>query len=212
MSGKQEAYKSFTVDKVIGAIIKQVQAIFADPKSQDILEILKKERSLVSPTTQDQINSRRNAEKVLGPDENIFRIDWLPESRTMTVQLIGKDDSSFDDSEVLTGRWQTYIDSYVSTVYEQHDTTEGVSSSKVRSPFLRRNLPTAIRELPPNCISQDGLEIKICVRTYRLFFVSKTEDFMWKISTKEETRKAMEHLRKREKLRKKWLEKSNQPL
>lgn len=32
----------------------------------------------------------------------------------MTVQLIGKDDSSFDDSEVLTGRWQAYIDSFVS--------------------------------------------------------------------------------------------------
>ncbi|KAH0581672.1 hypothetical protein H2248_011367 [Termitomyces sp. 'cryptogamus'] len=205
--GTKEAYKSFTIDKVVGAIIKQVQAVFADPKSQDILEILKKERSLVSPTTQDQINSRRNAEKVLGPDENLFRIDWLPESRTMTVQLIGKDDSSFDDSEVLTGRWQAYIDSYVSS-----DTTEGVFSSKVKSPFLRRNLPPAIRELPPNCISQDGLEIKICVRTYRLFFVSKTEDFMWKISSKDETKKAVEHLEKREKLRKKWLEQANKPL
>ena len=32
----------------------------------------------------------------------------------MTVQLIGKDDSSFDDSEVLTGRWQAYIQSYIS--------------------------------------------------------------------------------------------------
>jgi hypothetical protein len=32
----------------------------------------------------------------------------------MTIQLIGKDDSSFGDSEVLTGRWQAYIDSYVS--------------------------------------------------------------------------------------------------
>jgi paired amphipathic helix protein Sin3a len=32
----------------------------------------------------------------------------------MTIQLIGKDDSSFDDAEVLTGRWQAYIDSYVS--------------------------------------------------------------------------------------------------
>lgn len=32
----------------------------------------------------------------------------------MTMQLIGKDDSSFDDSEILTGRWQTYIDSFVS--------------------------------------------------------------------------------------------------
>ena len=32
----------------------------------------------------------------------------------MTIQLIGKDDSSFEDSEVLSGRWQAYIDSYVS--------------------------------------------------------------------------------------------------
>lgn len=32
----------------------------------------------------------------------------------MAIQLIGKDDSSFDDAEALTGRWQAYIDSYVS--------------------------------------------------------------------------------------------------
>ena len=38
----------------------------------------------------------------------------LLESKTMTIQLIGKDDSSFDDSEVLTGRWQSYIESFVS--------------------------------------------------------------------------------------------------
>ena len=48
-----------------------------DAKSQDLLEVLKKERALPSPTTQDQINSRRSAEKVLGLDENFFRIDWV---------------------------------------------------------------------------------------------------------------------------------------
>ncbi|KAG5651812.1 hypothetical protein H0H81_007335 [Sphagnurus paluster] len=219
-SSLNEGYKAFTFDKVIGALIKQVQAVFADPKSQDLLEILKKERSLVSPTTQDQINSRRNAEKVLGPDENLFRIDWLPESRTMTVQLIGKDDSSFDDSEVLTGRWQAYIDSFVSVRVSsssyvvarpecdspQNETTEGVSPSKVKPPFLRRNLPQSVRDVQPNVITRDGLEIKICVRTYRLFFVSKTEDFLWKLSTREERKKAAEHLRAREALRRKWLE------
>jgi len=38
----------------------------------------------------------------------------MSDSKMMTIQLIGKDDSSFDDAEVLTGRWQAYIDSYVS--------------------------------------------------------------------------------------------------
>lgn len=37
----------------------------------------------------------------------------LPECKTITMQLIGKDDTSYDDAEVLTGRWQAYIDSYV---------------------------------------------------------------------------------------------------
>lgn len=39
----------------------------------------------------------------------------------MTIQLIGKDDSSFDDAEVLTGRWQAYIDSYVSVCLDSFD-------------------------------------------------------------------------------------------
>ena len=63
----------------------QVQAVFLDSKSQDLLEILKRERSLNSPTTQDQINSRRNAEKVLGPDENVFRIDWVSHLKALIL-------------------------------------------------------------------------------------------------------------------------------
>lgn len=69
----------------------------------------------------------------------------------MTIQLIGKDDSSFDDSEVLTGRWQSYIDSFVSVsrfkrllwclaegMMYQSEATEGVSPSRVKLPYLRR--------------------------------------------------------------------------
>ena len=85
----------FTVDKVVGALIKQVctssvrprsavrlnhlqvQIILSDPKSQDLYELLRREREITSPTTQDLINCRRNTERVLGPDENLFRIDWV---------------------------------------------------------------------------------------------------------------------------------------
>ncbi|EED84341.1 predicted protein [Postia placenta Mad-698-R] len=44
----------------------------------------------------DQMHARRNAESIVGPDENLFRIDWL----------LGKDDSGSTDCEVVTGRWQ----------------------------------------------------------------------------------------------------------
>ena len=58
----------------------QVQAIFMDPKSQELLELLKKERVYGTLCTQDQINSRQNAERIVGPDENLFRMDWVRSS------------------------------------------------------------------------------------------------------------------------------------
>ncbi|KXN85581.1 Paired amphipathic helix protein pst1 [Leucoagaricus sp. SymC.cos] len=203
MFGTKEAYKIFTVDKVIGGIIKQVQAIIADSRSQELLEILKRERSLASFTSQDQINSRRSAEKILGPDENLFHIDWLSDSKMMTIQLIGKDDSSFDDAEVLTGRWQAYTDSYVSS-----ENTAGVPHARVRSPFLRRNIPAKVRDVQPDVVTQDGQEIKVCVRTYRLFFVPEKEDYLWKFRSKAEMEEVAVNLKKRNALRRKWLEKS----
>ncbi len=73
----QHAYKIFTIDKVIGSLIKQVQSALADQKSNDLLNRLKTDRGVPVLTIQDQINSRHNAEKILGPDENLFRIDWV---------------------------------------------------------------------------------------------------------------------------------------
>ncbi|KAF5369896.1 hypothetical protein D9758_001057 [Tetrapyrgos nigripes] len=205
MFGIKNAYKIFTVDKLIAAIIKQVQNVIADSKSQDLLEALKRDRPISSLTTQDQINSRRNAEKVLGPDENLFRIDWLSEYKTMTVQLLGKDDSSFNDAEVLTGRWQSYIDSYVS-----NECTTGVPQAKVNTPFLRRNLRRSISDstLPqPDVTGADGLEIKICVRTYRLFFVSHTEDYLCAVGNPDSLKQTLSRLEARDALRWQWLEK-----
>lgn len=63
-----------TIDKVIGTIVKQVQTILLDGKSQDLFDLLRRERDLPRPTTQDLVNLRRAAEKVIGPDENLFRM------------------------------------------------------------------------------------------------------------------------------------------
>ncbi|RDX46116.1 hypothetical protein OH76DRAFT_1420354 [Lentinus brumalis] len=202
MFGVKHGYKMFTVDKVLGALIKQVQIILSDSKSQDLYELLKREREIPSPTTQDLINCRRNTERVLGPDENLFRIDWLPEPKTMTIQLIGKDDTTYDDSEVMTGRWQSYIESFVS-----HHYTAGVpTSSTIRRPFLLRTKIPAPSGAMPEILARGGLQIKVCVRTYRLFFVPHSEDIMVRISTREERAEARKLVDSRSQKRKKWLE------
>ena len=112
--------------------VTQVQTILADAKSQELFEVLRRERDLVRPTPQDLVNLRRATEKAIGADENLFRMVWvcsvqviifqyctyprlqLPDSKMVTVQLIGKDDSEIDDAEVQTGRWEAYVQSFAS--------------------------------------------------------------------------------------------------
>lgn len=97
-----------------------------------------------------------------------------------------------------------------------------MAQSKIKRPFLHRfvgfintiryvadimhrNMPPGIKETQPDVTTQDGLEIKVCIRTYRLFFVSHTEDFLWKYRTKQEVDKNAEHLKARNVRRRKWL-------
>ncbi|KAK0449656.1 uncharacterized protein EV420DRAFT_1565242, partial [Desarmillaria tabescens] len=189
MFGVKEAYKIFTIDKLIGSIIKQIQVILADSKSQELQETLKRDRSIPSLTMQDYMNNRHNAQRCLGRiriyrNMELTRWEQLPESKKMTLQLIGKDDSSFDDSEVLTGRWQAYIKSYAQT-----GLTTDVSQTKIMRPFLQKNLSATI-PAEANIKTSDGLKIKVC-------------DYLWKIRQQEDVQKASENLRARNVLRKK---------
>ena len=57
--------------------MKQVQVALADAKCQELFDNLRREREMISPTPQDWSNSRKSAVKVIGPDENLFRMDWV---------------------------------------------------------------------------------------------------------------------------------------
>ena len=96
--------------------------------------MLKQERALESPTNQDMAVFRQNAERIIGGDDHVIRIDWvfathvsfrssltlfdllsqLYSSKTVTFQLLNKDDSSHEDPEHVAERWQAYVESFVS--------------------------------------------------------------------------------------------------
>ena len=69
----------------------------------------------------------------------------------MTVQLLGKDDANFDDVDLYNGRWQTYMDSFVSVsllrmlshpfhtdILFKDGTTKGMENMNIKPPFLSR--------------------------------------------------------------------------
>lgn len=107
----------------------------------------------------------------------------------MTMQLLGKADPSTDDAETVAQRWKLYIESYVLT-----HPTEGVRREP-KNPFLRRYVLGLTHQFGSDqdlrnffdapltetgCHAKNGLEIRVCIRTYRIFFVSDTADYFWR--------------------------------
>ncbi|KAI0313378.1 hypothetical protein OF83DRAFT_558985 [Amylostereum chailletii] len=199
MFGLRDAYKIFTIDKVLAAMIKHVQGWEQDGKLDKLVKVLWDERHLDTPTTDDHRKLRRQTEEMLG-EENLFRIDWVPDAKVMTFQLLSKDGSSLDDAEIISGRWQSYVESFVA-----EPDTKGIPTVKMRRPYLHKSLPASRPETPSDVVAQGNLEIKVCVRTYRLFYVSKSEEALWKVSPPPSTEK--ERVEKRGRQRLEWLDK-----
>ncbi|ORY28618.1 hypothetical protein BCR39DRAFT_534412 [Naematelia encephala] len=167
-----KAYTMFTLDRLVAAIVKQTQTIIGDIRSQELLALLQRDRAGESTTTRQQIAYRMQAEGVIGPDENLYKIEYLPSSESITIQLLGREDLTVDDAETQQEKWRQYIDSYTLT-----HPTEGLPH-RVDEPFLKRTL----REIPQDSGADmfettSGLDVKIALGNYRMFFSPQTEDY-----------------------------------
>ncbi|KND04341.1 uncharacterized protein SPPG_00072 [Spizellomyces punctatus DAOM BR117] len=165
------AYLIFTVDKLCQAITKQMLAIVSDQKNMELVSLYYKDRSKVGTSARQEAMYRINSESLI-QDDNIYRMEYFIGEKVLTIQLLGKDDHISDDSISHEDKWSLYVDHFV-----QLHSTEGLRSNR-REPFLKRNLPTQVPDTPPtNIETRSGLEMKICVNTYKVFFVDHTEDY-----------------------------------
>ncbi|CAE6387267.1 unnamed protein product [Rhizoctonia solani] len=195
-----KAYLVFTIDLFASRVIKQAQIILADPRWPELFSLLQKERREALPTSQFLINYRRQVESLIAGEDsrekdnsnlNVHRIVWSGGRKRLTFQLLARDDASVMDSETVNGRWRQYIDSYVLT----HQ-TEGIRGT-VAGPLLRRNLrANDSAEETPKYHAEGGLHIKVDMLTYRLFFVSRTEETYCRERTSQEVRQLDEQAKK----------------
>ncbi|CAD6885821.1 unnamed protein product [Tilletia laevis] len=212
-----DGYISFTLDKVVGALVKSVQTITTDLKSQELMHILDRdrERSAEDNTSfRRQIASRMAAEAVVGKEENLYRIEWQADDGDMLMQLLSKDDLTLDDAKTNQEQWLYYISSYCLWT-----DTEGLNG-KAQAPFLSRSLPpkreNAVDAPGTTYTIKNGLEIKVCIRTYRLFFVDETEDVFVRHAVLSEPSKYEERVHKLKTRRtdrmNSWLERRRQEI
>ncbi|BFZ61969.1 Transcriptional regulatory protein sin3 [Saitoella coloradoensis] len=175
-----KAFRLYTVDRVVAAIVKQIATVVSDAKGSELIGLFEKDRKQLYTTPRQQIVYRVQVETLLGPNENTYRMEWNEHTGQLSIQLLGKDDMTLDEATTAEEQWRYYIDSYVMS-----SPTEGVSPERVRPPFLRRDLPDVddVEELiGEDGVSKSGLEIRICVNTYKVFFLPGSEDVLFRSS------------------------------
>ncbi|KAJ3731949.1 hypothetical protein DFJ43DRAFT_1076534 [Lentinula guzmanii] len=149
-----KAYHLFTLDKLIIALVKQVQTITSDAKCQDLWALLQSAQVSESITNQDVIRYRREAETNIGQDGHLYRIQWERELKIMRIHMMRQKDASVNSVRKPHSRWRAYVDSWVL----RHPTEWIPSQSKEAGPqpFLRRT-----RQLAENRTITMGGEIRI---------------------------------------------------
>ncbi|KAJ3145353.1 Transcriptional regulatory protein sin3 [Irineochytrium annulatum] len=169
----------FTIDKVVQAIIKQIQVIQGDQRNMELCELYFKDRDKKSSSARQEAIYRLNAEG-LTVDEHLYRMEYHVREQALTIQLLSKDDAPIDDPISSEEKWSLYVDHFIqlSATPTMPILPSRPSYYGVPRPFLQRSLPPDTKKAAPEgSETRSGLELKICLNTYKIFFVENTEDY-----------------------------------
>jgi paired amphipathic helix protein Sin3a len=169
---RNRAYKFYTVDKVVQGLVKHIHLIVTEGKTSETLMLFQADRQQPTSDIKQQINYRTQVKKIIGADENMFRIDWDDENRQIGFQFLGRYDLTLSEIENTEDEWNYYLTSYMMSV-----PTEGVPPDQVKAPLLYRSMVDNIDENYSFSVIEQGLMARVCVNTYKLFFESGTSDY-----------------------------------
>ncbi|KAL1683779.1 hypothetical protein EV122DRAFT_257431 [Schizophyllum commune] len=164
-----KAYQLFTLDKLIAALIKQVQTVVQDHRCQELWSLLQSVQSSERISIQDTIRYRREAELHVSQDDHLYRIRWVRATQTLQVQLMGSDDASVDGNGG-TSRWREYVNSYVLRHRTEYAPRDSEGAPRV---FLKRSLH---EEEAGRVYAETDMAIRVTLPSYKLLYITGTED------------------------------------
>ncbi|KAE8617316.1 hypothetical protein XENTR_v10009034 [Xenopus tropicalis] len=225
------AFIAFTMDKLIQSIVRQLQHIVSDEICVQVTELYLSESSSNATggllTTQasrnlNEANYQRKAEQLMS-DENCFKL-MFSQSRgqvQLTIELLDTEEENSDDP-AETERWSDYIERYMNCDSTSPELREHLAQKPV---FLPRNL-RRIRKCQrgreqqekdgsgkralENLESLDKLQCKFKLNSYKMVYVIKSEDYMYRRTALLRAQQSHERVSKRLHQRfQSWLRKWN---
>ncbi|XP_030042664.1 paired amphipathic helix protein Sin3a [Microcaecilia unicolor] len=198
------AFIAFTMDKLIQSIVRQLQHIVSDEICVQVTDLYLSESSTGATggllatqisRTLTEATYQRKAEQIMS-DENCFKLMFI-QSRgpvQLTIELLDTEEENSDDP-VEAERWSDYVERYVNSDSTSPELREHLAQKPV---FLPRNL-RRIRKCQrgreqqekegkegnskksmENLESLDKLECKFKLNSYKMVYVIKSEDYMYR--------------------------------
>lgn len=167
---RNKAYKCYTIDKVVQALVKHVHTMITDSKTSEMVVLFEQDRNLPSSTAKEQILYRMQVRSLMGNDENMFKISFKEADNSVNIQFVSLDDLTINDHANAEEMYNYYVTSYVMS-----HPTEGVPASKIIMPFHKAFID-AVEEDQCDGKVTSGLKVSICENSYRLFFEPNAHD------------------------------------
>lgn len=167
---RNKAYKVYTVDKVVQALVKHMHTMITDSKTSDMIVLFETDRTNPTSSAKDQILYRMQVRSLMSNDENMFKITYNESETSVNIQFVSLDDLTINDHENAKERYNYYVTSYVMS-----HPTEGVSASKINMPFSRTFIESVDEDSCEGRFST-GLKVSICENSYRIFFEKGSHD------------------------------------
>ena len=194
----QKGWQLYTINEMLKNICRFAATCSSNDskeKTPSIIASFMANRAKDETTYNQEIDLRKKVEKIVG-DADMYLIKYVsteslrlctvanlsqyPTRRRATTQLITKDETTFDLTDMeRKDRWKYYISSFV-----RIDPTEGVPMNRVRKSVLTRNLPSSdshsdagVLEIRKPLIWSEDLTLRICVNTYRLTYKQGTSEW-----------------------------------
>ncbi|XP_031201557.1 paired amphipathic helix protein Sin3a [Mastomys coucha] len=198
------AYIAFTMDKLIQSIVRQLQHIVSDEVCVQVTDLYLAENNngatggqLNSQTSRSLLEStyQRKAEQLMS-DENCFKLMFIQSQGQvqLTIELLDTEEENSDDP-VEAERWSDYVERYMSSDTTSPELREHLAQKPV---FLPRNLRRIrkcqrgreqqekegkegnSKKTMENVESLDKLECRFKLNSYKMVYVIKSEDYMYR--------------------------------
>ncbi|ORZ23387.1 hypothetical protein BCR42DRAFT_447079 [Absidia repens] len=169
---KTEAYVFFTVDKLVHAIVKQIQTLAGDEKSMHLIRLYQDNQRISDAATYQPLSVYHSqAEDITGQNEHLFKLNFNIDKKQLSIHLLGQDEK-LDDQNL---QHENYLESFMNWTK-----MEKVTQKRTKS-YLLRNIRSGFKSLE-NVVVENKLQYCIRHDTYQLGFRPGSEDMLCLLS------------------------------